>query len=204
MTIVYLIRHSKTLKTKNELNYENLQIKNEKTSLSLEGEQLAKDKLSKKEFNDIDVLYSSNYVRAVQTAKYIADEKIDLNLVSGFGERRFGIKTWEELPQDFEDKQFLDENYKIGDGESQKEVKERMYKSLINIITENKDKRIAIVSHATAISFLLKTWCDVFLDDNKIRFIFNNKEIFYGHLDYCETFKLEFDNDKLINIEIIN
>ena len=31
---------------------------------------------------------------------------------------------------------------------------------------------------------------------------FNDKEIFDGKFNYCETFKLTFDNDKLINIEI--
>ena len=36
------------------------------------------------------------------------------------------------------------------------------------------------------------------------RIKFNGKIIFEGNLDYCETFKLEFDdNNKLINIENI-
>lgn len=42
-TTIYLIRHSKTLKVNNNLNNDNLQIQNEKSSLSIEGEQIAKE-----------------------------------------------------------------------------------------------------------------------------------------------------------------
>ena len=54
MTTIYLIRHSKPMKVNNTFNKDNLQLQNEKTSLSIEGEQIAKEKLSKKEFDDID------------------------------------------------------------------------------------------------------------------------------------------------------
>ena len=40
-TTIYLIRHSKPLKVNNNLNNDNLQIQNEKSSLSIEGEQIA-------------------------------------------------------------------------------------------------------------------------------------------------------------------
>ncbi len=45
MTTIYLIRHSKPLKVNNTFNNDNLQIQNEKLSLSIEGEQIAKEKL---------------------------------------------------------------------------------------------------------------------------------------------------------------
>ena len=48
MKIVYLIRHSKPLKVNNEFNNDNLQIQNEKSSLSIEGENIAKEKLNNK------------------------------------------------------------------------------------------------------------------------------------------------------------
>ena len=41
MTTLYLIRHSKPLKVNNTFNNDNLQIQNEKQSLSIEGECLA-------------------------------------------------------------------------------------------------------------------------------------------------------------------
>ena len=205
MTTVYLIRHSKSEKINNIVNSDNLQIQNEKSSLSIDGEQIAKQKLNNSEFKNIDILYSSNYVRTIQTAKYIADNNnLDINVVSDLGERKFGIDSWDQLPENFERKQFLNENYKIGNGESQKEVADRMYSAIMEIVNENKNKRIAIVSHATAISYLLKKWCDIQIVDDKLRYTFNNNILLDGYFDYCETFKLEFDDiNNLINIENI-
>ena len=205
MTTIYLIRHSKPLKVNNNFNSDNLQIQNEKSSLSIEGEQIAQEKLNKNEFANIDVLFSSNYVRTIQTAKYLsAKNNLEINIISDLGERKFGIDSWDQLPENFERKQFLDENYKIGDGESQKEVSNRMYSTIMKILDENKNKSIAIVSHATAISYLLKKWCDIQVIDDKLRYSFNNNIILDGYFNYCETFKLVFDdNNKIINIENI-
>lgn len=205
MTIIYLIRHSKPLKVNNTFNNDNLQIQNEKSSLSIEGEQIAKDKLNNEKLDNIDVLFSSNYVRTIQTAKYLAEKNnLEINVISDLGERQFGINSWDELPENFERKQFLDENYKIGNGESQKIVRDRMYVAIMKILNENKNKRIAIVSHGTAISYLLKKWCDIEIVDDKLRYSFNNNILLDGYFNYCETFKLEFDDDNnLINIQNI-
>lgn len=204
MTTIYLIRHSKPLKVNNTFNKDSLQIQNEKSSLSIEGEQIAQEKLSNKEFKNIDILFSSNYVRAIQTAKYLSNQNdLEINIVSDLGERKFGIDSWEQLPENFERKQFLDENYKIGNGESQKEVRDRMYSIITKILNGNKGKRIAIVGHATAISYLLKEWCNIEVVDDKMRYSFNNKILLDGYFNYCETFKLIFD-DKNELIEIVN
>ena len=162
MTTIYLIRHSKPLKVNNTFNNDNLQLQNEKTCLSINGEILA-SKISKlDELQNIDILFSSNYVRTISTAKYIANENnLKINVIEELGERKFGINNWNELPENFEMKQFVDENYKIGNGESQKEVSDRMYNCLMEIIKECKGKRIAIVSHSTAILYLLKKFVDI-------------------------------------------
>lgn len=204
MTTIYLIRHSKPLKVNNAFNSDNLQIQNEKSSLSIEGEQIAYTKLNNKEFDNIDILFSSNYVRAIQTSKYISQKNnLDINIISDLGERKFGIDSWEQLPENFERKQFLDENYKIGNGESQKEVRERMFSVITKILNNYANKRIVIVSHATAISYLLKKWCDIQIVEDKLKYSFNNKLLLNGYFDYCETFKLEFEDNRLINIENI-
>jgi len=120
------------------------------------------------------------------------------------GERKFGIDSWEELPKNFERKQFLDENYKIGDGESQNEVRTRMYASIMKILDENKDKRIVIVSHATAISYLLKKWCDIEIVNDKLKYSYKGRILLDENFNYCETFKLEFDKDNnLVDINNI-
>ena len=79
MTTIYLIRHSKTLKVKNEYNDDSLQIQNENI-LFQQKERVLQKKLNNKEFDNIDVLYSSNYVRAIQTANYLA-EKNNLEII---------------------------------------------------------------------------------------------------------------------------
>ena len=204
MTTIYLMRHSKPLKVDNVFNTDNLQIQNEKSILSIEGEEIAKEKSNNKELENIDVVYSSNYVRAIQTAKYIAGKNnLDINIVSDLGERKFGIDSWDELPEGFEKKQLIDENYKIGNGESQIEVRERMYNTIMRIVSDNKGKRVAVVSHATAICFLLKKWCSIEISEGKGNITFNGKTVFNGTLDYCVTFKLEFDGNNLVNIENI-
>ena len=203
MTTIYLIRHSKPLKPNNSYTKDSLQIQNEKCILSVEGEEIASETFNNDIFNDIDCVYTSNYVRAISTAKYVAlNNNLEINVVDDLGERKFGISSWNELPDNFGRKQFLDENYKIGNGESLKEVRERMYSALMKILNNNKGKNVVIVSHGTAISCLLKKWCDIEIHDDKLRYMFNGKELLTGYFNYCETFRLTFDDDKsLINIK---
>ena len=200
MTTIYLMRHSIALKNiNNECNNDSLQLQNEKMPLSIEGEELAFNISKEEELQNIDVVISSNYVRAMATAKYISKaNNVNLIVNSAFGERKFGVNSWDELPSGFELRQNDDENYKIGDGESQKEVRERVYKALMKVIDEYKDKRIVIVSHGSAILWLLKQWCDVNLKNKCITF--NDKLIIYDNIFNCTTFKLEFDDKKLVNI----
>ena len=203
---VYFVRHSKPLKVNNDKNIDSLQIQNEKQPLSIEGENIAREKLNIEELKDIDKLYSSSYVRAISTAKYIAENNnIEINVINDFGERKFGINSWDELPDNFGEKQFLDENFKTEFGESQKEVRDRTFNALMNVL-ENDDKKIAIVFHSTAMLFLLMTWCKVIpsKEDFSYKFLFNDEEVFNDKIDYCEIFKLTFDDkNKLINIENI-
>ena len=184
----------------NDYNNESLQLQNEKMPLSIEGEELASNISKESELQNIDVVISSNYVRAMSTAKYIANaNNVNLIVNSAFGERKFGINSWDDLPTDFGLRQNNDENYKLEDGESQKEVRERVYKALMDVVDKYKDKRIVIVSHGSAILWLLKQWCDVNLVDKYV--MFNGKIILEDNVFNCTTFKLEFDDRKLVNIE---
>ena len=87
-TYIYLIRHSEQLKIQSHIQ-EDSQIANEKIILSINGEKKA-EKISKlEELKNIDVLWCSNYVRAISTAKYIAEENnIELNIDPNLGERK--------------------------------------------------------------------------------------------------------------------
>ena len=67
------------------------------------------------------------------------------------------------------------------------------------------DKKIAIVFHSTAMLFLLMTWCKVIpsKEDFSYKFLFNDEEVFNDKIDYCEIFKLTFDDENLIDIKNI-
>lgn len=195
------MRHSESIKVNNILNSDSLQLKNEKVPLSVNGEELAEEISNNNELLDIDVVYSSNHVRAIATAKYIAfNNNSELNVDERFNERKHGVNDYSQLPKDFEQKQLIDDSFKVGDGECQNEVKIRMHNALNDILRNNVGKKIAIVSHATAITFLLSIWCDIQYDDN---YLFKEKVFFDGKWNYCETFKLVFDNNELLNIENI-
>ena len=57
--------------------------------LSVEGEINAQKLSNLEELKNINVLWSSNYVRAISTAKYIAfKNNIDINIDENFNERK--------------------------------------------------------------------------------------------------------------------
>lgn len=195
MKEIYLIRHSEPLKPANIDNDDSLQIQNEKWGLTINGEELAKEKSNQEALNDFDVVISSNYVRTILTAKYFAKDKILID--KNFNERKFGINDWEELPPDFVKKQFDNFDYKLQNGESLNEVINRQYNSLINILNMYQNKKILIVGHATAFASLFSKWCEIDYNGYK----FNGKTFFNGKWEYCEAFKLAFDDDNnLIDI----
>lgn len=90
LTHIYLIRHSEQLKIENKIiKNEESQISNEKIILSVNGERKAQEISELKELSNIDVLCSSNYVRAISTAKYIAiQNNIEINIDDNFNERK--------------------------------------------------------------------------------------------------------------------
>lgn len=198
MAKIYFMRHSEALKYNNINNSDSLQIQNEKWPLTEKGENIAKEKSRIEELQNFDIVYSSNYVRAISTAKYFTLDKI--NIDERFGERKFGINSWDELPVGFGERQFNDFNYKIGNGESINDVIKREEEALINVLNNNKDKKILIVGHSTALAALFSKWCKI---DYTGAYKFNDKEFFDGKWNYCETFRLIFDNDNNL-VSIMN
>ena len=200
MRVIYLIRHSEGLKNKNDiLNTDSLQIMNEKNPLSVNGEERAEKMANMKELENIDVVISSNYVRAIATAKYIASRNnLSLNIIESFGERKFGINSWDELPENFEKRQIDEIDLKTTNGESRREVAERMNYSLNKVLDEYYQDRIAIVSHATAITFLLMKLGEY----KEERLYFKNNLVISKDFSWSapDIFKLTFNNKELVDI----
>lgn len=204
-TVVFIVRHSESFKNfiDNYNTNEIEQIKNEKLCLSVNGEEKAK-KLSKyDELNDVDVIYSSHYVRAMSTAKYIASfNNLKLNIDSRFGERKFGVSNIKKLPKNFEFRQLENWNYRLFFGESLNQVKRRITKAFIEVLNNNSGKKVVIISHATAMLALFENWCRIKVNYSTelAEIYYKNKLIFDGNWSAPELFRLEFDGNKLISI----
>lgn len=203
-TIVYLIRHSEKLDTKYIDKYhsdEFYQITREKRILSSEGERKAKILSENEEFDKLDIIYSSNYVRTIQTAKYFAERlNIKININKDFNERKYGNPL---ESKEIGIEQYYDENIKNNEGESRKEVTERMYNAFNKIVKENKGKNIAIFSHGAAITFLLMKWCDLLsiTNDKKKCLKFKNNIITNKIFGAPEVFKIIInENDSIKSI----
>ena len=204
-TIVYLIRHSEQLKIKGKKYIaENEQINNEKITLSVLGEKKAQKLADLEELSNINVLWSSNYVRAISTSKYIADNNnIEINIDDKLNERKLGdLSLLKELGKNkkhsFTEEQLLDKNLKNVGGESRVEVNKRMTDALTKILTENKGKKIARVSHGAALIFLLMNWCKL---NEEIKLVYKD-EIVLDMKSPCVV-KLEFKGNNLENLSVI-
>ena len=208
-TIVYLIRHSIRFNKDYIEQYntsQNTTIRNEKVVLSVEGEKRAEILSNEEELQNLDVIYASNCVRTLQTAKYIIEKQnLKVNIDERFDERRTGKEA--NLPRkEWLLKQYLDDNFKTEGGESQKEVRERFSEAFEEVINMNKGKRIAIFSHGYAITFFIMKWCkfEYLEDKDDMKFTFKDKVIFNKKINAPEVFKLEFDeNNELIDIQNI-
>ena len=197
LTTVYLIRHSKKIDNKlldNSRNNEYYQTRREKIILSIEGEKKA-EKLSKlKEFEDTDIIFSSNYARSLQTAKYLAERKnLVIHIDDRFNERKLGILQEDEK---IHIKQYYDENIKNSEGESRKEVTKRMLEAFLEVVNNNRGKKIAIFTHDYSMTFLLMRWCKLeYIKEDKHKCLsFNNKIIIDRKYDAPEIFKLLVDD----------
>ncbi len=89
-TTIFLIRHSEQLKLKGMyIASDDDQTRNEKIILSIDGERKAEKLSLREELQEIDAVYSSNYVRAVSTAKYISSKNgLEINIDERLGERK--------------------------------------------------------------------------------------------------------------------
>ena len=207
-TIVYISRHSKPLKDLVETYdaKESEQIRNEKNPLSVEGEDRALKMSMYEDLQDIDVIYSSHYVRTMSTAKYIAlNNHIKLNVDERFGERKFGLDGATTLPDNYFEDQFRNWDYKLPLGESLNEVADRMKSGFDDLLKANAGKKVMLVSHGTALSAMFSKWCTVKLNEatKLVEIYFKDRLVFDGNWDAPELFKLEFEDTELIDIKNI-
>ncbi len=207
-TVVYLIRHSEVtprVNTKNISMHDNKQIYNEKAFLSVSGEKRA-EKLSKlKELQNIDAVYSSNYVRCLETAKYIAlENNTIINIDDRLNERRIG-DMGDMKAVDFERLQRKDFDFKLSGGESLNQTKKRIVDAMKNILMFETGNRVAVVSHSTALTTLLTAWCDIGYNvDDNIILSFADKTIIDGRYTAPMVFKVTFDGMNVLDVSCLD
>lgn len=208
LTTVYLIRHSTKFEPSIINIYrtkDNKQMKKEKKMLSVEGEIRANILSQQREFENIDTVYCSDYARTMQTAKYFVERNnLKLNIDERFNERKQGIVDKEKNPNMFT-KQYWDKYAKNEDGECQEEVNKRMTEAFWEVVNKNRNKKVVIVSHGTAISFLLMNWCKLLdVQENLLRKLeFNDRVIINRIYKAPEVFKVLVDEENNI-VDILN
>lgn len=162
MVNLYLIRHAESEANKNEIfagvtDY----------PLSEKGLKQAED-LKNKIFErkiKIDKIFSSPLSRTIQTITPTANA-LNLPILKNDGLIEMNVGDWEDLtfsqiyelnPEIVKRIMTTDEFRDIPNQETHREVSERMFETIQNILSENDEKNIAIVSHSIAIrSFLCK------------------------------------------------
>lgn len=205
MTTIYLIRHSECL-DKNYLNFlddSNDLERNMKLPLSTNGEKKAHDISKLKELTNIDAIFSSTYQRAISTAKYIAEKNnIVLNITPNLNERKLGNVTYKEFWLD----QLYDENLRAEDGECRREVTYRMANMINYALNQYRNKRVVFVTHGAAMKFLLMNYCTLKkadLERKSVCLVFNKRIIINDKFNTPEIFKLEFEEGKIVDIELL-
>lgn len=205
MKIIYLIRHSAPfVEIDNYKNYESVLWSeyNKNMILSPQGEENAKKLCNVEELMNIDEIYASNSSRAIETAKYLAEKNdLKIKLDERINEREFGVKYIKELPDDFTKISFDDKLFKVGNGESLKDVDNR-FKSFIEDLLDKDNNKIAIVMHGIILLSYLKTICNHFeFDGRSFNISYNDNIILNGTPKNPSIYKIEFGDDKkVINV----
>ncbi len=207
MTTIYLIRHSVRMKRDDIETYNTIQpriIREEKIILSSEGERRAEILSKEEELQNIDVVYTSNCVRTLQTAKYMMEsQNLKANIDERLDERRVGKINEEEVP-DWFIRQYKDFDYKTIGGESLREVRNRIEEVINEILEKYNDKRVAVFTHGYATTAYILKYCNLlYVSEERLEVEYNGKTLYNRRLNAPEVFKLTFDDKELKNIELI-
>lgn len=210
MKKIYLIRHSAPfVEIDNYSNCDNVLWEEYNISmiLSSQGEENAKKLCNVNELKDINEIYASNSSRAIETAKYLAENNnLKIKLDNRINERKFGVKYLKDLPNNFTKLSFEDKNFRVNNGESLNEVDDRL-KSFINDLLDNNNNndKIAIVMHGIILLSYLETICNHFeFDGRNFDIRFKDNIILNGTPKNPSIYKIVFDDNKNIsNVEYV-
>ena len=139
-TVIYLIRHGKTDKTKLVDGSGELTGHKE---VDLDDSFIPKiEEFSEKmNFKDIKNVYSSKYVRARKTAEILSG-KSDINIDDRLGERLGGIPNLDITPEEYYKMQFDNPDFCFPEGETVNQIIKRMDEAINDIIEKIEGKSL--------------------------------------------------------------
>ena len=207
LKIIYLIKHSGPfVNIKNYEDYENVlwEDYNRNMILSAEGEKRAEELCNIEELDNVDRIFTSNSVRAIATAKYLAEKNnIKIELDKRIDERIFGVETLNDLPKDFNKLSFDNKNFKMKSGESFNEVDSRFINFINDLLEQDSNKNVLVIHGLILLSYL-ETICDFSFDGNIFDIKYKNKVIINGNPKSPSVYKIAYnDNKKVIDVELI-
>ena len=207
MKTIYLIKHSGPfVDIKNYEDYEKVlwEDYNRNMILSAEGEKRAEGLCNIAELNNIDRIFTSNSVRAIATAKYLAEKNnIKIELDKRIDERILGVKTLNDLPKDYNKLSFDNKDFKMESGESFNEVDNRFINFIDDLLDQDSNKNVLVIHGLILLSYL-ETICDFSFDGNTFDIIYKNKVIINGNPKSPSVYKITYDENKeVIDVDII-
>jgi len=139
-------------------------------------------------------IYSSPYIRAIQTVKPIAaDKRLPIEIREDFRERKSNTE-WIDDAMDldtFVRRMWGDPYVAIDGGESVKAVQERNIRTLKSVVRENDHGKVIVGTHGTALATMISYYNSTFTGDDFMKFI--------GVMPYIV--RMNFENDELILME---
>ena len=207
MKTIYLIKHSGPfVDIKNYEDYENVlwEDYNRNMILSVEGEKRAEKLCEIEELNNVERIFASDSVRAIASAKYLAEKNnIKIELDERINERVFGIDTLSQLPKDFNKLSFDDKNYKMNNGESFNDVDKRFINFINDLLNQNNNCYILFIHGLILLSYLEKI-CDFKFDGMNFDIKYNRKVILDGNPKSPSVYKITYDYDNaVIDVDFI-
>lgn len=207
MKTIYLIKHSGPfVDIKNYEDYENIlwEDYNKNMILSVEGEKRAEKLCEIEELNNIERIFASDSVRAIASAKYLAEKNnIKIELDERINERIFGIERLSELPNDFNKLSFDDKNFKMENGESFNDVDKRFIDFINDLLNQNNESYVLFIHGLILLSYL-ETICDFAFDGMNFNIKYNDKVILDGNPKSPSVYRVTYDDHReVIDVDII-
>ena len=204
MTTIYLVSNNCFM---NDLlvykDYLDLDEKRKIRPLTVNGEKVALTIAKKKILQNADVIYSSSFFSSINTAKYLAEKNnIDIIIDNRIDDRKIGLLEDKNL--NLINIQEHDFNYKLENGESLNEVKNRVRDLVKEIIKNYENGKVIMFTHNSCILALLSIWATKgFNYEERLILEYNDEVLFDGLKTDSDIVGIKFDGDVIKELKNI-